>query len=238
MTATTRPALGAVRAATAGYGTPAAALEALVAAGSLADHWADAARAPRWWCEACEGTGEVRGTAGGFATVWWCGVCDPRGAEDARPGTRRDSSAPVGTAAAPPSLPALVAVASLGVDTLARVEAIVAETWPGARLVWRCESAEGLRAVFDEWVGRRTPDRRVERVASVAWWRRSAADEPRDSVAEMLAWCDVHDPGLAPAARAVAALAELDVWALACDAARVVLGVESIGEGRRQEVAA
>lgn len=121
------------------HDTPAAALEALAAAtpALVPGHWTDAVRAPRWWCEACEGTGEVRGVAGGFATVWWCGVCDPRGAAGARPGVRRDPSSPVGTADAPPSLPSLVSVAALGVDVLARVDSIAAEGWPGQRVAWR-----------------------------------------------------------------------------------------------------
>jgi hypothetical protein len=105
------------------HDTPAAALESLVAAGLLPEHWTDAARAPRWWCEACEGVGAV-------FDVWRmrCWRCDGSG-----------------HTALPPSHPALVAVAGLGVDTLARAEAIVAETWPGRALAWRPMTAAALQ---------------------------------------------------------------------------------------------
>ena len=65
------------------------------------------------------------------APRWWCPQCGERGERH--------------VTAAPPSHAALVAVASLGVDTLARAEAIVAETWPGRALVWRVMGTAEIR---------------------------------------------------------------------------------------------
>jgi len=96
--------------------TPAEALAALVEADAVPEHWLDAARAPRWWCDACDGTALLSASL----------FCR-------------------GTHEAPPSHAALVAVASLGVDTLARAEAIVAETWPGRALAWRPMTAAALQ---------------------------------------------------------------------------------------------
>lgn len=122
------------------HATPADTLAALVEAELLPEQWCDPERGPRWWCERCAGVGRVTlrsidgsGDLGSYAVM-----------PDARGDLRCDafdvSGAP--PCGAPPSHPALVAVASLGVDTLARAEAIVAETWR-ARVVWRVlEAAE------------------------------------------------------------------------------------------------
>jgi hypothetical protein len=103
---------------------PAEALAALVEAEALPEHWLAAARAPRWWCAWCKGSG-VRGddkTAAAFSC-----------------------HCTAGDTPAPPSHAALVAVASLGRATLARAEAIVAETWPGRALAWRPMTAAALQ---------------------------------------------------------------------------------------------
>jgi hypothetical protein len=108
------------------HATPAEALAALVEAEALPEHWLDAARAPRWWAVGPCGTcGGCRGGA-----TRWSDDCDGRSVIDLD---------------APPSHAALVAVTSLGVDTLARAEAIVAETWPGRALVWRVMTAAALQ---------------------------------------------------------------------------------------------
>lgn len=116
--------------------TPAEAHEAAIARGDLPAHWADPARAPRWWCEACDGTGEnvsdvderIDDYGDARLVAAACAECEEEGVNDD-----------------PPSIPALVAVAALGVAALARAEAIVAETWPGRALVWRVMTAEALR---------------------------------------------------------------------------------------------
>lgn len=124
------------------HATPAAALAAIVEAELLPAHWCDPERAPRWWCERCAGVGRVTlrsidgsGDLGSYAVT-------PDAYGDLRCDAFDVSGAP--PCGAPPSLPALVAVASLGADTLARAEAIVAETWR-ARVVWRAMGAEKIR---------------------------------------------------------------------------------------------
>jgi hypothetical protein len=92
------------------HATPADAIAALVETELLPEHWSDPERAPRWWCEQCQGRGLM---AASLAGGWMCDAC--------RSHTHT---------AAPPSHAALVAVASLGVDTLARAEAIAAAHHP------------------------------------------------------------------------------------------------------------
>lgn len=116
-----------------------------------------------------------------------------------------------GVAAAPPSLPALVAVASLGVDTLARAEAIVAEAWR-ARVVWRVMrrvdlEAQLAAALFDAAAP-------VACLAASALYRRP--DGPVDAYAARV---DV---------RPIRALAALDLHLVALADGRVNLGVEAL----------
>ena len=90
----------------------------------------------RWWCERCLGGGRhVDGTA--------CVVCDH---DDAVSDYRGD-----GHAANPPTLAALVAVASLGAGRLARYVELAGEIaraagCEGARVVWRSMTRDKLRA--------------------------------------------------------------------------------------------
>ncbi len=113
--------------------------------------------------------------------------------------------------AAPPSHAALVAVASLGVDTLARAEAIVAETWR-ARVVWRVMRRVDLEAqlaavLLDAYAPVACP-------AAAALYRRP--DGPVDAYAARI---DV---------RPIRALAALGLHLLAVDDGRVTLGVEAL----------
>lgn len=187
--------------------TPADALAALVEAELLPEHWADDGRAPRWWSEACRtcgGNGWIVTSTGDGSH----GTLEQENCPDCEDGS--------GHAPAPPSHDALVAVASLSVDTIARAEAIVAETWPGARLVWRVESAAKLSAL---------------RIAQLF---------NRDAPEAVVAACSIDASGvLHNAARAAArargvdhrpieALAALGLHLVALDAGRVVLAVEAL----------
>lgn len=107
------------------------AVEELVAAGILPEHWLDAARAPRWWCERCEGSGTIVG--------WTACECCGDGSCPCTWGSG-DEVPPE------PSRGELVAVSSLGAAAVARAEAVVAETWPRARLVWRVNGARRIRS--------------------------------------------------------------------------------------------
>lgn len=148
------------------------------------------------------------------APRWWCDACGERGERH--------------TTAAPPSHAALVAVASLGVAALARAEALVAETWPRARLVWRVMGAEELRRHHErtsvsgsglpvvvsleetQMAGMRWP---------VSWPRYAATRVPKDAA---LKW---------PALRALALTEDgkpTGLHLVALDDARVVLAVEAL----------
>lgn len=211
--------------------TPADALGALVEAALLPEHWADDGRAPRWWCEGCEGVGYAKPRSADDldpytgAPMWRCGVCG-------------SSEAGRGLLAAPPSHAALCAVASLGVDTLARAEAIVAETWPRARLVWRVMGAAELNAVLRRNYETPTHGNRVAfwfACEAVGLWSQrwpeefrfwSASDAPPEVIAMMDEWRRLY-----PAMRALALTEDgrpTGLHLVALDDARVVLAVEAL----------
>lgn len=179
--------------------TPAEALAALVEADAVPEHWTDAARAPRWWCEGCSvcGTNPWVPDGQGFVERETCFACDERGY--ATP--------------APPSHAALVAVASLGRATLARAEAIVAETWPGARLVWRAMTAE-------------EPGKHWSRVAagSVFSLRAAMFEASGESDDDMRA----RYAALGAPVVSIEAIAALGLHLVDLDAGRVVLAVEAL----------
>jgi hypothetical protein len=180
---------------------PAEALAALVEAEAVPEHWIDAARAPRWWCR-CNGAGD--GIERDGVTV----VCRHRS-------DRRGCGG--GHWPAPPSHAALVAVASLGAASLARAEAIVAETWPGRALVWRVMTAEAL----------------TDHQKRAAQMTARGADMVVRAAA-MLAAFPENDDGwriyygaLGVDTRPLEALAALGLQLVALDAGRVVLAVEA-----------
>ena len=139
------------------HASPAEAVEALATARLWPWEIGDE-RAPRWWCEECEGTGRAQepGPPRGRVCLC-CGVpadelaAAPRG---------------IGHVADPPSLAALVAVASLGRPLLQRITHTLvpwiarAAGCPDARVVWRVMSRDGLREHrdrqrvrgSDEWI--------------------------------------------------------------------------------------
>lgn len=205
------------------YPTPAEALAALVEAEALPASWCDPARAPRWWCAGCGvcGNNPRTRTSDGFVVRDVCFACDDHGYD----------------VDAPPSIPVLVAVASLGPDTLARAEAIVAETWSGRALVWGVMAREALRehhakvAGPTPWPVSEDPCTAYSREEV---YRSSWHHDPANHAGETLPWegdeplhCEGAAVGAWPALRAIAA-AGLHLVAL--DAARVVLAVETAGE--------
>jgi len=123
------------------HASPAEAVEALATARLWPWEIGDE-RAPRWWCEECEGTGRAQepGPPRGRVCLC-CGVpadelaAAPRG---------------IGHVADPPSLAALVAVASLGRPLLQRITHTLvpwiarAAGCPDARVVWRVMGLEAL----------------------------------------------------------------------------------------------
>lgn len=198
--------------------TPADALAALVEAELLPEHWADDGRAPRWWCERCGGRGLVDAwtTPDGVVERDFCGECAEEDT-DATGGWRA-----IGHAPAPPSHAALVAVASLGADTLARAEAIVAETWPVRALVWRVMTREALREHHEKMTvsGRGLPvvvSLEETQMAGLRW----PVSYPRYSATRV-------SKDAARAWPALRALAALGLHLVALDAARVVLAVEAL----------
>jgi hypothetical protein len=119
------PALRDVRRSLRGYrGTPAEFIELLVARGLLPAPWAGDAAAPGWWCAPCYGTGVVR---------------DPIRDDE-------ECLCEGGVAGSPMLYEDVAAVAALGVDALARVESLVGEAWPGARVGWRVMDRDAIEA--------------------------------------------------------------------------------------------
>ena len=174
--------------------------------------------APRWWCEGCEGTGLAAVDAARGRKVYRCGECDI-----------------AGHTADPPSLPALVAVASLGVERLRAAEGLTQEIAAHAgcreaRLVWRVMGREAIemhhvRICSDQaWRGG-SPT--LPEVASVeeaicidgGAWSWHAAEDWSDSTARA-AWPALRD------------LHALGLHLVALDASRIVLAVEAIGGDR------
>lgn len=189
------------------HATPADALAALVEAELLPAPWGDPERGPRWWCEACGGRG-LRDRPGRYP----CFRCDSP--------ARAPATDPPGHTAAPSSHPALVAVASLGADALARAEELAADVWR-ARVAWRVAHATTLRDLMGQAYDEGSFGAGVLYVAAVAWFH-------PDDVADALAWWREHDPAQEKAARAVADLAALGLHVVAVDDERVTLAVESV----------
>jgi len=175
-------------------------------------------RAPRWWCEGCEGTGLAAADARRGRKVYRCGECDI-----------------AGHTTDPPSHAALVAVASLGVDRLRAAEGLTQEIAAHAgcreaRLVWRAMGREAIemhhvRICSDQaWRGG-SPT--LPEVASVeeairidgGAWPWHAAEDWSDSTARA-AWPALRD------------LHALGLHLVALDASRIVLAVEAIGGDR------
>ncbi len=168
---------------------------------------------PRWWCERCDALARRR--AGEdvpypvTAQPSWQ-QCDGDGAMH------------------PPTLAALVAVASLGVDTLRRAEGLALQLVGRApRIVFRVMSREALREWADDGAGRPIPDtpRTIMRASAFA----------RDLPHPWRSWCGAAPLWLADAPddvqRAWPALRDLvalDIHLVALDGDRITLAVEAI----------
>lgn len=140
------------------------------------------------------------------APRWWCRLTD----------TGSAWWEPI----APPSVADLLAVASLGANTIARAEELAADVWR-ARVVWRVAPAATLRELMEQAYDEGAFGAGVLYVAAVAWFH-------PDDVADALAWWREHDPAQEKAARAVADLAALGLHVVAVDDERVTLAVESV----------
>lgn len=117
--------------------TPAEAVEVLATRGLWPWPVGDDA-APRWWCERCGGSGSAEGRSVP------CGACGAT--------MRLDD---LGHTADPPTLAALVAVASLGAPTLLRVEELARVLVGRApRVVFRIVARETARERHERTVGR------------------------------------------------------------------------------------
>jgi hypothetical protein len=187
--------------------TPAEALAALVEAEAIPEHWLDAARAPRWWalgrCGMCGGRGGPAGE---------CAYCGPDGMAAC------DLSLP-------PSHAALVAVASLGAASLARAEAIVAETWPVARLVWRAMTAEALREHHGRRAFAASASPRAEEAFS---WEAHIAERDSRPWREECPFGEEWGAEIRRTWPASTALRAIGVHLLAVEDGRVVLAVEAL----------
>jgi hypothetical protein len=157
---------------------------------------------PRWWCDRCDGTG-----------------LDPRVRLYRKPCAERCDW---GTAAHPPTLADLVAVASLGVDTLRRAEGLALQlVGRSPRIVWRVMTREALTEWVASGAGRPVAEapQTIPQAACVAavrggwdgvtpWWLHEAQ-------AVAAAWSAVRD------------IVALGVTPVALDGDRITLAVES-----------
>lgn len=176
---------------------------------------------PRWWCERCQGEGAVmlpripRGADGVTPTRCPCARDSTREEWD------RSMVEYVSDLRDPPSLAALVAVASLGVDTLRRAEGLALQLVGRApRIVWRVMSREALR----EWSmlgAGRTAGEGPATIAQAEWLRAKwAGPSPW--------WLTEAPADVAAAWPAVRDLMALGVTPVALDGDRITLAVEAI----------
>lgn len=198
--------------------SPAEAVEVLATRGLWP--WAPGDDAsPRWWCERCEGRGRLRmlfeGTARLGVTYF-----------DALP---HASVCPVclGTAD-PPTLAALVAVASLGAPTLLRVEELARVLVGRApRVVWLVMSREALARWSQVGDGRpvATAPQTIPQAACVARERWQSGDHWNGPSPW---WLHDAPAGVAASWPAVRDLAAIGVTPVALDGDRIVLAVEAL----------
>jgi hypothetical protein len=189
--------------------TPAEAVERLNVAGLWP--WSPGDDPTRWWCERCDGIGG-----------WY--------QEDFSPCDRCYR----GDATNPPSLPALVAVASLGASSLVTAAELAGVLSPGSVVVWRVMTREALRNHH----GKHSVAREVS--LPLVFSREmtpATSNDPRLVRAPWPVACpfsgmfgtpDDDRRGVHRAWPALRALAALGVHLVALDASRIVLAVEAI----------
>lgn len=199
---------------------------------------------PRWFCEACGGTGW--GGEGG-AGVGMCLVCLPGGV------MRRNGPRGDGTTDDPPSLSALVAVASLGAERLRTVAEVVAELrrvtratcstckgtgWvhrnevTGTERCWPCKGVGTVATLGDRVVWRVLPrealcEHHEERARKTCAERVAWLCATFSACVNAAQWIDGVDP-YGTDHRPLRALHDCGVHLLDADARRVVIGVEAL----------
>lgn len=211
------------------HATPAEAVESLATARLWPWEPGDAA-APRWWCDRCEGDGAARLT-----------LADGRRIRPLFRAPCRDCDA-IGYTADPPTLPALVVVASLGAPSLVTAAELAGVLAPGAVVVWRVMTREAIK----EHHRRHSIGWNPSHAASVlmVFSREVSPPTSNDPRTIRPRWPEVCPYGgafgepdsdehgvhrLWPALRALAALG---VHLVALDTSRIVLAVEAIGGDR------
>lgn len=202
--------------------SPAEAVEALATARLWPWEIGDE-RAPRWWCERCDGTDDLTEECERFPCFSMshpCLACDD------------------GTNADPPTHAALVAVASLGAPMLARCIALAdviarAAGYSDARVVWRVMTRKAIvehqRAIHEAAAPRGGAPTMCEVFALEDVVRREGGSSWR-SVRD---WIDATVRAAWPALRALAVgdgetPQPTGVHLVALDASRIVLAVEAL----------
>lgn len=204
------------------HDSPAEAVEALATARLWPWEIGDE-RAPRWWCERCDGTDDLTEECERFPCFSMshpCLACDD------------------GTNADPPTHAALVAVASLGAPMLARCIALAdviarAAGYSDARVVWRVMTRKAIvehqRAIHEAAAPRGGAPTMCEVFALEDVVRREGGSSWR-SVRD---WIDATVRAAWPALRSLAVGDEATpqptgVHLVGLDASRIVLAVEAL----------
>jgi len=173
---------------------------------------------PRWWCERCEGRGKLRLLFGARPSSGVTRI-------DAGP---HASVCPVchGDDANPLTIAALVAVASLGVDTLRRAEGLALQLVGRApRIVWRVMTREAIASWVRACAESRIEQATVEQgtgVAAIPW-----ADSRRGS-RNIERWVREAPAVVRRAWPMLQDLAALGLHLVALDGDRVTLAVEAV----------
>ena len=184
---------------------------------------------PRWWCERCEGRGKLRLLFGARPSSGVTRI-------DAGP---HASVCPVchGDDASPLTLAALVAVASLGVETLRAAEGLAQQFVGRApRIAWRVMSAEAIALWADDGAGRPVAEApqtipqaaRVAAVARSARWRDVVPDTRARWDGAGAWWLREAPADVAAAWPMVRDLTALGLHLVALDGDRVTLAVEAV----------
>lgn len=141
--------------------SPAESVEALAHSGLWPMEWMDSACGVRWWCAGCGGYGvrqrsDGRGAASSRYTgeVVACSECDD------------------GIGSSPPTIPALAAVASMGVANLRRVVELARVIEPATVVVWRVMKPEAIQEHHRE-----CEERRNDSGAALVFSREARDDE-------------------------------------------------------------
>ena len=133
------------------HASPAEAVESLATARLWP--WEPGDDPTRWWCERCGCVGAVTARGGRGGQVIQGVRCDCAGRETTQEECDRTGEEYVSDLRTPPTLPALVAIASLGVGTLRRSVELAGEIARrvragGAVVAWRAMSRDAIEDVY------------------------------------------------------------------------------------------